>query len=324
MSAMVDTRVMAGEVSLVADYYNRYPGELATFTLRFVPPDQAGASLQFVMPRVMKVESFELPQGIPVSLPSITEVENDLIVIVSLDTHFSAGKEYEIVIRARINTFSMDQYLITEASLILDNAQVAVSETLQVAVFGKGKYLQYLPEIYASDDFTSHLLMFFETFWKPVSQQIDQVENYFDPDLTPQVFIPWLASWVGLTVDESIPIERMRSLMKNARVLFQRRGTFDGLKTYLEIYTDGEVEIIERRARNFILAAESTLGVEIALGKKNQPNSVSINLRVPQEELSRTRFSDEMYTRKMNEVIRSLVPAHVFFDVNCTFISRAE
>ena len=319
------TRLETSEkLSLVVDYYNRYPGELVTYYLRFTVPEQPGVTLQFAMPRVMVVESYQLPSGVPANLPSVIEADQELVILIPLDEHFAAGQSYEIKVKARINTFYMDQYLITESRLVTDDAQIISSEAVQVAVFGKGKHLRHLPDIYDSDDFMSRFLMLFESFWKPISQQIDQVENYFDPDLTPDAFIPWLASWVGLPVDASLPLSRVRALLKNAMMFYQYRGTYKALKSYLEIYTGGEVGIVEKRAENFILGQDSGLGVGIALGTDNQPDSISINLRVSETELSRVRYSEDMYYKKMNEIIRSIVPAHTAIDVNCVFYAPEE
>ena len=52
------------KLSLAVDQHNRYPGETAEFSLRFIVPDQPGAKLQVQMPQVMKVESYKLPEGV--------------------------------------------------------------------------------------------------------------------------------------------------------------------------------------------------------------------------------------------------------------------
>jgi phage tail-like protein len=161
--------------------------------------------------------------------------------------------------------------------------------------------------------------MLFESFWKPISQQIDQVEYYFSPDLTPPEFIPWLASWLGLQVDPMLPVDRVRLLLKNAMLLYQCRGTKKALTTYLEIYTSGEVGIVEHQAVNFVIGQDTALGMGIALGKDNRPNLISISLQVPESELTRTQYSEDMYKRKMAEIVRTLVPAHTFFNVRCEF-----
>jgi phage tail-like protein len=306
-------------LALAVDAYNRYPGELATFYLRFTVPKKTGATLQFAMPKSLKVESYQLPEGIPTTLPSVVEVDQDMIVLIPLSKHFNKGQTYNIIARVRINTFYFNQYLMTEARLVAADGTIIASESVQVTVYGKGRYLQDLPEIYENDHFTSRFLMLFESFWKPISQQIDQVENYFDPDLTPPEFIPWLASWIGLPLDDSLPMERMRALIKHAIMLFQCRGTYQALRTYLEIYTDGQVNIVERRAKNFVLGKDTGLGLDIALGTENMPNSVRIALQVPPGELLRSGYSESMYQRKMFEIVRTMVPAHTVFDITCAF-----
>jgi phage tail-like protein len=312
----------APRLSIAADYYNRYPGELLTISLRFVVPEAPGAKLQFAMPRVMKVESYEFsPAQIHIQ-PSIAESDQDLLVLIPLGSEFSPGQEYQVVVKARLNTFYIDQYIIIQASLLDANTDVLMDEELRVAVLGKGGYLKYLPEIYEGDDFTSRFLMFFESFWKPVSKQIDQLDVYFDPMLTPTAFIPWLASWLGLPMDDLLPLERMRLLIRKAMMLSQCRGTLAALQQYLEIYTAAQVEIREQRARNFVLG-NGSLGVDIALGKTNLPNSVLINLKIPQSELDRTKYSAEMYRRKIDDIVRTQMPAHVSFVVNCNFLTEA-
>jgi phage tail-like protein len=323
MSAPAGIVETSTPLALAVDHYNRYPGELVTFFLRFTAPEGAGAVLQFAMPNVLQVESYVLPEGIPISLPAVTEAERDLVVMIPLAEHFRAGQAYEITVRVRINAFYFDHYLLAEARLLTEAGLLAL-ETVQVAVFGKGKYLTYLPELYGSDDFTSRFLMLFESFWKPINQQIDQVENYFDPDLTPEQMLPWLSSWIGMPVDPTLPVHRMRSLLRQAMQLFQCRGTLRALKLYLEIYTEGQVEVQERRANNFILGQGSALGAAIALGRANQPNSVSVRLRLPRAELARMGYSEAMYVQKMKEIIRGLIPAHVVFDVECVFYAEPD
>ena len=319
MSASSHVSGSAIQLGLAADHYNRYPGEPVTFFLQFAVPETQGAVLQFSTPRVLNVESYDLPAGVPFSLPAVTEADQDLIVLIPLDKYFKAGQQHQVIVKARINSFYFDHYLRVEVKLLGANREPLASESVQVAVLAKARYLEFLPELYGSDDLTSRLLMLFESFWKPVSQQIDQIENYFDPDLTPQEFIPWLSAWIGLPVDKSLPVQRMRNLLKQSMHLFQCRGTAHALRTMLEIYTGGRVEIQERRANNFVLGAESSLGATIALGRANQPDSISVKMLLPGTELARMQFSEEMYQRKMVEIIHGLVPAHAVFDVICEF-----
>jgi phage tail-like protein len=309
-------------LSLAVDQNNRYTGELATYHIRFRVPDHPKSVLQFALPNVIEVESTLLPPEIPPQLPSMTEIHQEQIVMIPLEAHFVVGQSYQVQFQARIKSFSLDQYLIAEASLVSGDEKLIARDAVQVAVFRKGEYLQFLPEIYDNDEFTSRFLMLFESFLKPIGTQIDQIAYYFDPDITPPVFIPWLASWLGLQMDPLLPLSRVRTLLKHAMMLYQYRGTSQALKTYLEIYTDGEVDVIEQRAKNFVLGEDSALGVDIALGTENQPNSVNVNIRATETELQRMENSEEMYYQKMRELIRTMIPAHAVINVNCAFYAE--
>ncbi len=309
------------KLQFAANRYNCYPGELIAFHFNFNVEKVAGISLQAVWPQVVNIESYDLPEGVPVLLPSVAEVDQNILMIVPLEKYFSPNQEYDIVVYARINTFYINQNLTTEAQIVdVENEEIIASEAVRISVFGKGKYLRYLPEIYNRDDFLSRYLMFFESFWKPIDTQVSHIHHYFDPQLTPKAFIPWLASWVGMPMDDFLPIERTRNLLNNALLIYQLRGTLQALQLYLEIYTEGEVQISEHRASNFTLGKQNRLGLERALGRENKPVSVSVDMTVAKSELTRTRFTKEMYLQKMREIIRSMVPAHITYDVRCEFI----
>lgn len=304
---------------LAADHYNRYPGEQVTLFVRFCVPEGPGAMLVLAVPPVMQVESI-VSESITDNVSYTSKSDYELSIEIPLERNFKAGCEYELQIRARIHTFYSDQYLLVEARLVSEGMEVFNDACLRLAVFGAGQYLKFLPELYSGDEFMSRFLMLFESFWKPVSQQIDQVDSYFDPDLTPPVFLPWLSSWFGLPVDETLPIDRQRALLKSAMSLFKRRGTREALQTYLELYSKGRVRIFEHHADNFVLGTMSELGTDIAFGRHNRPNSLQIVLRVPNSELKRTMSTQELYRKKIVELVRNFVPAHAYFEVHCRFV----
>ena len=107
------------------------------------------------------------------------------------------------------------------------------------------RWLQYLPAIYQGNDFLARFLRIFETLFAPVEDVADHPHDYFDPRLAPPDFLPWLASWVDLVLDENWPEARRRALIRRGVELYRWRGTARGLKAYLKIYTNLEPEIIE-------------------------------------------------------------------------------
>lgn len=311
-------------LSMAADRYRCYSGETIKLYLRIVVPKTSGALLQVSLPHVMHIEAFKMPDGIPASLVSLSEQDQEILLSIPLIEPFMQEIPYEIRIDTRVVTYEIDQYLLSEARLIDSGSNQTAYASVQTAVSGKAAYQRYLPEIYESDGLMNRMLMLFESFWRPVSSQIDQMDCYFDPLLTPIAFVPWLASWIGMPFDSSISDVRKRDLLRFAMMFYQQRGTFKGLKKYLEIYTGGEVSVIERRATNFVLGERCKLGVEVALGKGNQPNSIQIGIRVPEEEISGINYSREMYQRKLNEIVRTIVPAHTVYDIQCDFYQTSN
>ena len=308
------------QVSIAADRYNCYPGERLKFFIRFIGPALPGAEIQVHLPHVLKIEGYELPAGIPPSSLFLIEGNQEITISLKLEDFSSPGVAHDLTILTSISTFFRDQYLLCEVNLSDSEGALLSSEEIQIAVVNRSKYLEHLPEIYEQDDFINRFLMLVESFWKPTNQQIDFVSNYFDPLLTPREFLPWLASWMGMPVDEFMPEDRKRRLVQSAMFYFQQRGTKAALQDYLQVYTNGEVEIIEKRARNFVIGKEGRLGVEVALGKQNKANMVLVRIKVPREELERLALSEKMYRMKLEETVRNFIPASAYYEVDYEFI----
>jgi phage tail-like protein len=111
----------------------------------------------------------------------------------------------------------------------------------------KSRYLDYLPAIYSEDVYVGQYLVPFEDVLEGFRYLLDDVDRYFTPALTDQAFLPWLATWVALVLDEEWDDAKRRRLISEAVQLYRWRGTVYGLKRYLEIYTGLVPEIREWR-----------------------------------------------------------------------------
>ncbi len=109
----------------------------------------------------------------------------------------------------------------------------------------QSSYLQYLPALYREHDFVGRFLCIFEDILQPIEGIIDKMSLYLDAGTAPESFLPWLASWIGMALDDRWPVEKQRALIKSAAELYRWRGTRRGLSQYLEIYTGRAPEIIE-------------------------------------------------------------------------------
>jgi phage tail-like protein len=102
-----------------------------------------------------------------------------------------------------------------------------------------------LPAVYLEDDLARGFTEGLDPGLAPVFLTLDCLEAYFDPRLTPLDFLPWLAGWVGLDVDETLPERRRRAVVAEWARLHHRHGTRAGLVRLLEVATGGTVEVRE-------------------------------------------------------------------------------
>ena len=166
-------------------------------------------------------------------------------------------------------------------------------------------YLQYLPALYREDDFTGRFLNIFEDILKPIEGIVDNLAFYFDPRTTPQSFLPWLASWVGLVLDERWPEARRRQLIKSVVELYRWRGTKRGLSEYLRIYTGVVPQITEPVIRAKAKLDRSTkLGAKAYLGG-GEPFTFNVTIAV--EDLT------EVDIDIVRAIIEGQKPAHTTY-----------
>ena len=105
-----------------------------------------------------------------------------------------------------------------------------------------------LPGIYQEDHFTERFTAGFDAVLAPVLSTLDCLDAYVDPALAPDDFLPWLAGWVGVVLAEDWPVERQRALLRAIVPLYRMRGTAEGLRAEVELYSGGHVEIEETGA----------------------------------------------------------------------------
>ena len=311
---------------LALDRYTCYSMESVELTVRVRLETPMRTLLCVHLPQKTEIEDIHMDGVDDNSLSVYTTVFDGKLLVIPLANYLDPGGSSDIHIRVKLQTISLNHYLsfcawmeaeIPDASGFF--TEPSGSRSIDLAVKSNADYMRFLPEVYSYDDFVNRFLMLIESFWRPINQQISQVEDYFDPDLTPEAFLPWLGSWVGMIIDESFPKERIRQLIKNAVPFFHCRGTEQSLKLFLEMYSGGSVEIREQKAHNMTLGGTMGLGDSLALGVENKPNTVLVDLKVPVSELERTGFTKEKYARKINEFIRNIAPAHTVFSLTCKF-----
>jgi phage tail-like protein len=109
----------------------------------------------------------------------------------------------------------------------------------------RSSYLESLPGVYQDNDFLCRFLLIFEHILSPLDRTAGSLASFFDASLTPSEFLPWLGSWIGLVIDQRMPEQNRRELLRAAPDLFRWRGTRRGLREFLLLSTGIEPEIIE-------------------------------------------------------------------------------
>src|SRR5262245_41628767 len=71
----------------------------------------------------------------------------------------------------------------------------------------------------------------------PIETLIAQLPRLFDPWQTQSENLPWLASWVGLTIPDDWDDYRRRRAIGAMIGLYRERGSLRGLARLLDLYT---------------------------------------------------------------------------------------
>ena len=177
----------------------------------------------------------------------------------------------------------------------------------QSSVKLQSSYLDYLPALYRDDEFMGQFLLIFESIMKPVENTIDNISLYFDPIMTTESLLPWLASWLGLTLDPTWPEERRRELVKSAAELYRWRGTKRGLAEYLRIYT-GSVPEISEYIPGMRLDQETKLGINTQLGSSGEGHYFTVTVELD--------GNSGINTSTVKAIIEAQKPAHTVYSLH--------
>jgi phage tail-like protein len=142
-------------------------------------------------------------------------------------------------------------------------------------------YVEYLPAPYQGDAFLGRFLMIFESVLGPIEQTIDGVANYFDPHLTPVEFLPWLASWLGVELDENLPVGKRRELLAESAELTRRQGTRFALREHLRLYA-GQSPLIVENFSGLRLGQDGVMGVNSRMGAL-EPYTLAVTVLTDQD-----------------------------------------
>ncbi len=308
-------------LAFAASRYTCYPSETVEFHLRLEIQDPGfNGYAQLVLPDLFKLDDFHLLDAGGHPPVYASETENKIV----LEWDWKPGcrpAADELVVLARVDLNAPQGYLPCQAGLFDPAGHPVARVEQRILVNRTAESMRYLPEIYNRDDLTNRFLMLIDSFWKPISGQIDQVDCYFDPNLAPPAFLPWLGSWFGLDLDQDLPVERQRALVAKIAPILAQNGTCQAMSEFLSLYTSGQVSIREHRDRNFVLGQDTFLGYQIALGTHNRPFSFDVHLQVPAH-LHRDEQERQQYTKRIESLISMVKPAHAVYSLEIEYFEE--
>ena len=116
-----------------------------------------------------------------------------------------------------------------------------------------------LNDPYASQPSLEGYIDTLHTYFQPLG---DTTEGSGEANATPSEFLPWLASWVALSLRDDWSEDFKRRFMSRIVPLYRHRGTKAGLKELLELYTNETVNIYEFEHPPHYFQVEMTLSVQ--------------------------------------------------------------
>ncbi|NJM47381.1 MAG: hypothetical protein HC860_15480 [Alkalinema sp. RU_4_3] len=187
------------------------------------------------------------------------------------------------------------------------------------------RLVDYLPAIYAEDQFVQKLMAAFEGVLlgkaddssfpaRGLEQTIDRLDRLFDPRETPEEFVTWLAGWTALSLQADLTLAQQRDFIAQVIPLYQRRGTKENLQKLLTIFTQSRPEVLETGGGELQVGVSSRVGQDTVLGG-SPPHIFEVVINLP-------RLGDAALARQI-EIARVLIdlekPAHT----NYTLTTRS-
>lgn len=160
--------------------------------------------------------------------------------------------------------------------------------------------VERLPGMLQDDPMTRAFTAGLDDVWASALVALDNLHAYLDPRTAPADFLVWLASWVGVVLDENWPEHRQRALVSRAVELYHWRGTTRGIRDLVALYTGIEPEVSDSGGVRWSLAPG-----EPAPGR-SRPH---VTIRLPAAE------PDRIDLARLRVLVADAVPAHVTFVV---------
>jgi phage tail-like protein len=178
-------------------------------------------------------------------------------------------------------------------------------------------WIQYLPGVYQdadeeNSDFLHRFLLIAQHLTAETEERLEYIHESFDPKLTQERYLPWLATWLAMPLLEGWDEEKRREIIERTPELYRLRGTAAGLKLALRLFADVRAEIEEGvwPYPGMVIGKTSTIGHDSTLSAPVF-SSQCFTVRLPQgkDEVPRERL------RTVHALVETEKPAHSHYAI---------
>lgn len=167
---------------------------------------------------------------------------------------------------------------------------------------------------YQDPPFFERFLRGFEDATLPMRSVLDSMDRLLSAGGAPPDFLPWLATWVSLVLDENWPELKRRRLIREAVELFRWRGTRRGLSRYLQIYAGAVPQIDDQPFAGMRLGEQTRLGDAHTLLGNVPDHTFVVTLAVPDP----AKIKEQI----VRDIIESEKPAHTAYELRIVRMSN--
>lgn len=169
-----------------------------------------------------------------------------------------------------------------------------------------------------------------------VVDKIEELPDLTNPLATDPRFLPWVASWVSFTLDESLPLYQQRELVRRAIRLYRKRGTREGVEEIVRVLTGAPAQVQPRtRPMPFVLGGATLAGGRTVsqryqsarfpdgepppfyLYNYQRPDTSFFVLELERRDRFARRFSERApdVLRRLAQIVTAEKPAHITFTI---------
>jgi phage tail-like protein len=99
-----------------------------------------------------------------------------------------------------------------------------------------------------------------------LKEKIAELHRLFDPNRTPEEFLPWLASWTAFTLRADLSVPRRRQLIARMIPLYSIRGTRKYAEQVLKLHLEAMPVVTDFELPAFQVGSHSMVGDDTCLG----------------------------------------------------------